>query len=307
MAKTEKNTRKKDLIFEEVALKWLKEKKGNIKDSSIVQYEHLLDAILLPKLGKKKMKSVCKREFLKILENELIEEGYSENSVSNILVIVKCVVNFNKGTLKNIGNSPKRECIKVITKEHIKKILALAKRDKEHNEYKKLGILIILYSGLTISELCALKWENINLETKSICISSTLRREKGLDSDKSKLESNESKKRIIPINKQLEKCFCMLTENHSENFYVLTNTSKPMEPRTFQYFLNSIFKNLPGDYTASNLRDTFIITALKNGMNPVFLAEITGISLNHLFYRYQKFMLEINDEQKIKEIQKIKY
>ena len=40
----------------------------------------------------------------------------------------------------------------------------------------KLGILLSLYTGIRIGELCALRWENIQLEAKTIKIRETLQR-----------------------------------------------------------------------------------------------------------------------------------
>lgn len=49
----------------------------------------------------------------------------------------------------------------------------------------KLGILICLYTGIRIGELCALTWKNISFEYESISISQTLQRIQTFeDSDK---------------------------------------------------------------------------------------------------------------------------
>lgn len=65
-----------------------------------------------------------------------------------------------------------------------RKIQILSKKEKdklekyclEENNLKTLGILICLNTGIRIGELCALKWENINLEERKIYIKKTIER-----------------------------------------------------------------------------------------------------------------------------------
>ena len=59
-------------------------------------------------------------------------------------------------------------------KLEIEKIRTLTKREKtklenyclKHDSLRNIGIIICLYTGLRVGEICALKWKNIDLEKK---------------------------------------------------------------------------------------------------------------------------------------------
>ncbi len=45
-----------------------------------------------------------------------------------------------------------------------------------NNDVKNLGILITMYCGLRIKEICALKWKDIDMDNKIIYVNKTLQR-----------------------------------------------------------------------------------------------------------------------------------
>ena len=57
-----------------------------------------------------------------------------------------------------------------------KERIRLEKYCLKENTLKSLGILLSLNTGLRIGEICALKWENIDLKEKNIYVKKTLQR-----------------------------------------------------------------------------------------------------------------------------------
>ena len=49
----------------------------------------------------------------------------------------------------------------------------------------KLGILLCLYTGLRIGEICALKWSDISMENNTLSVNKTMQRLQALDSSTS--------------------------------------------------------------------------------------------------------------------------
>lgn len=47
---------------------------------------------------------------------------------------------------------------------------------KSYGNNNDIGVLICLYTGIRIGELCALRWENINLDRKMMTINRTMYR-----------------------------------------------------------------------------------------------------------------------------------
>ena len=77
----------------------------------------------------------------------------------------------------------------------------------KRNTSKTLGILICLNTGIRIGELCALKWENIDLDERNIYIKSTLQRIYNKNTGKTEIIIDSPKStssiRSIHINKKL--------------------------------------------------------------------------------------------------------
>lgn len=137
-----------------------------------------------------------------------------------------------------------------------------------------IGILICLYTGLRIGELCALKWENVNFETAMITVRGTqVRTEKGVEilSPKSKTSQRE-----IPIPHFLLKKISTIPKQCD---FVVSKNSKPYDVRTYRRHFKTVLKNagLP-DIKFHSLRHMFATRALEVGMDYKTLSEILGHS-----------------------------
>ena len=96
--------------------------------------------------------------------------------------------------------------------------------------FLNLGILISLGTGLRIGEICALRWEDIDVRNGVLHVSRTLHRiylvdgeEKstGLIMDKPKTRHSD---RVIPMSKDLMSIMRPLRHLVRDNFYVISNT-----------------------------------------------------------------------------------
>jgi integrase len=167
--------------------------------------------------------------------------------------------------------------LKILTLREQKK---LEKYCMNHYDQKYLGIVLSLYTGLRIGELCALTWGNIDLKNRTITVNKTLQRiyiQKCrtrilIDSPK----SNHSIRKI-PIN---DKVYAFLKEvrraNKSTDFF-LTGDSRYIEPRSYQYSFSRVLQILHiKDYNFHILRHTFATNCIKVGMDAKSLSEILG-------------------------------
>ena len=107
----------------------------------------------------------------------------------------------------------------------------------------KFGVLLALLTGMRIGEICALRWDDINLKDKTIRVHATMQRLKNIDGTtegktKSIIGSPKSDKsnRIIPMTGQTA-LLCERMHTKSKADFVLTGTEQYMEPRTLQYRL----------------------------------------------------------------------
>ena len=173
--------RKKDKItgsFDEITEQWLEQKKINIKKSTYSNYKYTINKYLMPYLQGKRIKELKKYDF-----NELVRELNLElapKTVRDIIGVLKQILfyiedEYNcKFKIKKII-SPKLNTEKIIVFSKLEK-KKIENYCMKNNEIRELGILICLNTGLRIGEICALKWENIDLDRRVIYIKSTLER-----------------------------------------------------------------------------------------------------------------------------------
>ncbi len=137
-------------------------------------------------------------------------------------------------------------------------------------------------TGLRIGELCALKWDNIDLKKRILTGRSTIQRiQCSGGNTKTKIvvtePKSESSMRSIPIP---ENMIDFLKEfKGTPDDYVLSGTEKPVEPRTMQYRFTKILKNvkLPSVHFHA-LRHIFASTCVELGFDVKALSELLGHS-----------------------------
>jgi integrase len=137
--------------------------------------------------------------------------------------------------------------------------------------YMNLGIYICLCTGLRIGEVCALVWDDIDVERGLICVSKTLQRIYVVDGEKKYTEvvidtpKSISSIREIPISQDLMKVLSPLKKAVAGNYYVLTNSPSPIEPRAYRNYYNRLLKQLDLPHLRFHgLRHTFASILIDN-------------------------------------------
>ena len=208
----------KKMDFEKVSGEWLLQKKIAIKESTYAKYEYMINRYLLPNLKDMKIEKLQKYDFNELVV-ELMEE-LSAKSIRDILCILKAILYYAND---EYGYNFK---IKRITspKPDIENTLIMSRREKSRlenycikdNSLKALGIVICLNTGLRIGEICALKWENINLEKRTLSVKKTLQRIYDEKTKKNKSNYRCSKnKKICKRNTTFDKTI-RFTEGYKE-------------------------------------------------------------------------------------------
>ena len=151
----------------------------------------------------------------------------------------------------------------------------------QSNDLTKYGILLALYSGMRIGEICALKWSNINLKSGTVSVCQTLQRLQDRENKgKTKIYISEPKtqssKRIIPIPDFLTELLKTIQPQNNHTF-LLTGTKSPIEPKTLENAFKRCLKkcNIPR-INFHILRHTFATRCVELGFDMKSLSEILG-------------------------------
>ncbi|MDE6834961.1 MAG: site-specific integrase [Ruminococcus sp.] len=278
------------LTVEILLNEWLNMKKLSVKESTIANYVFKINRHLKPFFSGLKF-SLLSPKIVYDFIAEKKSEGLSAKYISDMIVILKSMAKYTAKTYHctneiadiEMPKTTKKE-LKLYSKDE-QKILKSALM-KEINP-TKLGILLCLFSGIRIGELCALKWSDIDLNNSLLHITKTCQRIKCGNSTKIMITSpkSASSARVIPLPEFLLNIL-KKSEPSDHNSYLLSGTDKIIEPRTIQYRFKSILKkaNLPS-MNFHSLRHIFATNCIEIGFDVKTLSEIlghvsTGITLN---------------------------
>ena len=165
------------------------------------------------------------------------------------------------------------------------------------------GILLSLFMGLRIGELCGLKWEDIDFQNKILHIKRTVQRISSPNGNrKTKViistPKSETSFRSVAIPDFLMEYFEMF--RNSDNFFILSGADKPVEPRAIQYRYKKILQSAEiENHNFHKLRHTFATNCAENGYDVKTLSSVLGhnsvnLTLNqyvHPDFVYQRKML----------------
>ena len=274
-----------DLTVKEMIAEWMLSISARVKESTAANYRMKAEKHLIPSFGDKQCCMVRAKDVHIFIEDKLAS-GLSVRYVADIIVILKSVFRYasREYNIRNVLDGitlPKksRTEVRILNIDEQK---ALERYIKENQNLTTLGISASMYMGLRIGELCALKWSDIDFEKRILTVKRTIQRIQAKnDSVRTRLVISEPKstgsKREIPI----PECVVKMLKRfiNSENIYVLSDCTAPIEPRTMQYRFRKVLDNanLPPVHFHS-LRHLFATNSIALGFDVKTLSELLGHS-----------------------------
>lgn len=272
--------------FIDVLKMWLKDKK-NIKVQSSQKYENMINKYFDNGLGNINIKELT-RNYIENFFNIQKENNTAISVQKTLLYIIKSSLDFayNKNLcshidLKDIKIKSLNKAICILTKEEQSK---LEKVLKEKINIRKICLLLCLYTGLRIGEVCGLKWEDVNFSNKSLKVKRTIERiknsDKNINSKTILIEStpkSDTSNRVVPIPDFIIETLRIFKNNNK--YFILSNSEKLYDPRQFEYFYERIMKKCNVNYiNFHTLRHTFATRSIESKMDIKTLSEILGHS-----------------------------
>ena len=282
----------KKILYKDWIYTWLLEKKDYIKESTYANYSNNIFNHIIPKLGNYYLNELNH----KVIQDFLLElskngrkdntGGLAEKTIKDITIIIKGSIKkgINEDKIKHIEltfNYPKdnkENKLYVLTKREQNKITNYV---LENINSRNIGLLISLYSGIRIGELCALRWEDVDFKKNCLTINKTIQRVYIKDKNKniSKViittPKTKNANREIPINKDFLEILKKVKSD--KEHYILTSNEKYIEPRTYRKYFNKVLDELKiKHFNFHSLRHTFATNCISLGVDYKTVSELLG-------------------------------
>lgn len=278
--------------FGDVQQLWATQNSIHLKASTQRKYKQLLNSHILPEFGNMRIDQISASIINTFLAKKMKAGrldgcgGLSAAYVRSLMLVINSIMLF-AASEKYCPPLSSNIIKPAVTAKEVS-ILSSQQREKLESAICKnpspteIGIYIALYTGLRIGEICALSWNDIDLENGIITVRHTVSRINASEDMAQKsvwiLDSPKtpSSLRIIPICSKLDELLKVYKKNATSRFVVST-TDTFVSPRTFEYrFHASLKKHHIQDIHFHALRHTFATRCVEKAVDVKSLSEILG-------------------------------
>lgn len=279
------------LSYMNAAQEWLEVKKISIKYSTYVKYEMIVKRQVNAYFASYTIDEINQDLIVRFFQGLINDHQYANSTLLIIRYIVKAVNQYIQAKYNTAYCN--MELIKISRKTNAVTILTSEQTSNLSNHcftyYQPICIAVVigLYAGLRIGEICALKWTDINFEEGYIVVYKTIERLKATDDSKQKTilmslsPKTESSNRIVPIPGFVLAYIKEYKENitvQSNSHYILTNDEKIPDPRTTQYRYKKLCKTFDFTINFHSLRHSYATNCIMLEIDTKSLSEILGHS-----------------------------
>ncbi len=289
--------------FKNLSKVWLDEKKRTVKESTFCLYRYEVEKYLVPLFGKisvRKINQEVARKKFDSLQNGA--RKLSRGTIQNLVTLFRQMMYFaaeeNQSTEKRFrinlprenslngtdGENCEKSAIPVLSENNQKRLI---EKILEEPNNVNFGILLSLFTGIRIGELCALRWEDFDFKEKILHIRKTLQRVY------TKSESGKSTRiivtppksrnsiRSVPLPDSIISFYYIAHKSASVKLcgFITTGEEKYMEPRVMRNHYRRICRDLDIEgFNFHALRHTFATRCVEYGVDCKTLSEILGHS-----------------------------
>ena len=309
---------KQSSTYSELLDIWLHSTQLNTKESTQARYAHLINTHIKPELGLYLLSQLSTEIIEAFIEQQLTDGrldkrgGLSPKTVTDILTIIKSTIEYAR--YKNIPTICNLSKLSVKKREKEMRVLSQSEQDSltkvlvnEMDRYK-FGVLLSLYTGIRIGELCALQWQDFCIPQTTLKIRKTMQRIQDLENgsiSKTKIVITEPKSQCSVRDIPLPSLIIDLAKPFIANpkAFILTGNDRYVEPRTMQNrFKSYVNESGISDANFHALRHTFATRCVEVGFEIKSLSEVLGhanvnITLNR--YVHSSFELKCSNMNKL--------
>lgn len=302
----------KSELFSSVSEDWLQMLKPQLKQASIAKYTNILNSYLLPAFQNCRITEIQRCDVMefgnRLLETGGVKEnGLSPKTVTGILAVLKSIFEYASREdgfyvidISDISVKQEQKPLRVLSHTEQSK---LSQYMFEHLTSCNLGILVCLYTGLRIGEICALKWKDISFSEQYLFVHRAMQRVQIFTEGKTRTEvqisipKSNCSIRQIPIPNEIFQILINYRKN--EDAFLLTGeTDYFIEPRTLQNRFKTVMEMCEIRHVNFHaLRHTFATRCIELGFDVKSLSEILGhASVNITMNRYVHPSMELKQK-----------
>ena len=239
--------------FSEVASLWKADKRQYVKASSYAAYVMHLNKHLLPFFGDS---TDISADMLQDYSNRMLAGGLALKTVKDSILVLKMVHRFGErlGVWPHADfrvhyptSTMDRKALPVLTLPQQQRLLTYL---HGNFSFRNLGLVICLHTGLRIGEICALQWKDLDIGTGEIHVRKTISRIWLSDGDEKEYSLNigtpktPASVRDIPMTKPLTEIIRPLRKIVDPEFYVVSNSAAPLEPRYYRDYYMKVLRKV---------------------------------------------------------------
>ena len=269
------------ITVQDLTKEWLYINRNRLKPSSYQRYQGFIKNHVEGVIGGMSVVYLTTIELHEYAQNRL-NTGLSPQYVNALLTFLHSVLHYGQRQYK----LPLPEIVYLTTTKKEMRVFSMEEQQRlvaylTHNtDIYKLGILVALYTGLRIGELCALRWEDIGED--HIKVHKTMLRLNNENGPGTHLHVGEPKTntsvRSVPLSSFLQEQIRPFREQSKGKPYFLSKGKKDItEPRVMQYQFKRYLRELNiSGATFHTLRHTFATRCVECGFETKALAEVLG-------------------------------
>lgn len=284
------------LVFDAGALtvaawlsRWLTDNvKGTVRESTYGSYSRTVNNYLIPGIGRVKLKNL-KASHLRGLYREKLDSGLSTRTVGYMHTLAKKslkdavrdeLIPYNPA---DAVRPPKliRDEIRPLSASQVRTFLEAARVGGERLE---AAYIVAVHTGMRPGELCALKWEDVDLDTGTVQI------KRALSGGKMTAPKTARGRRRITLSaaarhalkahrlRQLEERMKKASLWQDHGLIFPSNVGTPLSQRNLTRAFKATLKRagLPDTFRLYDLRHTCATLLLSRNVHPKYVQELLG-------------------------------
>lgn len=284
---------------------WLQAVKLRCKQSTYNKYSNICKNHINPILGKIRMSNLCNNDIYSLLSTD---EALAPKTQNDILCVLKMIYSYAESAgckghaqLDEISVRVPKSATQILPIDEQRQLVQYLLTDID---LIKLGVYLVICTGIRIGELCALRREGVDFQNGLLHIGATMQRIQ-TDNPKQKTEViiTEPKStcsiRDIPLTESVIRIFEPHFLNMSDNAYLLTGEcGRFIEPSAMRYHFSRILKaSGVRKIKFHALRHSFATRCIESGVDIKTLSEILGHeNVNITLNRYVHSSIDLKRE-----------